>query len=311
MGVFKNLKIGLSYNKIQISELIGEAKMAKYQSGIYYCDTRDTAILFVTLDKTGKKKDLHYNDYFDGEYFEWDSQNSQSLKSPRIQKILTRETDVHLMIRIQDKIKGQTQPFTYCGELSYFEFDELTNNPIHITFQALNFDGNTKNTELKKIYNWKPAQIGGSSSFRKNYNKPVSEERKKDYKKPNKTERNGIVLSRVGQGYYREQLLKKWNYKCAVTGSSLTNILIASHIVPWKNATDEERLNANNGILLSPNYDALFDKGLITFNDDGSIVFSDIISSKELIALGIDKNASIKVNEEMKPFLKKHRNSLS
>lgn len=139
----------------------------------------------------------------------------------------------------------------------------------------------------------------------------MSEERKKDYKKPNKTERNGIVLSRVGQGYYREQLLKKWNYKCAVTGSSLTNILIASHIVPWKNATDEERLNANNGILLSPNYDALFDKGLITFNDDGSIVFSDIISSKELIALGIDKNASIKVNEEMKPFLKKHRNSLS
>lgn len=167
MGVFKNLKIGLSYNKIQISELIGEAKMAKYQSGIYYCDTRDTTILFVTLDKTGKKKDLHYNDYFDGEYFEWDSQNSQSLKSPRIQKILTRETDVHLMIRIQDKIKGQTQPFTYCGELSYFEFDELTNNPIHITFQALNFDGNTKNTELKKFTIGNPLKSEGVVHFEK------------------------------------------------------------------------------------------------------------------------------------------------
>ena len=126
------------------------------------------------------------------------------------------------------------------------------------------------------------------------------------YKKPNTTERKGLVTSRVGQGSYRRELLNKFQNKCAVTGAELKEILIASHIVPWKDSSDEERRDVNNGILLSPNYDALFDKHLISFDDSGSIIISSKI--KNLVnVLGIDLNAKVKVDDEMKNYLTKHR----
>ena len=87
--------------------------------------------------------------------------------------------------------------------------------------------------------------------------------------KSDKTERQGLVISRVGQGYYRQELIKKFNCRCTVTSIDSEEILIASRIVPWRLSTDEERLDVENGILLSPLYDALFDKHLISFNDDG------------------------------------------
>ena len=62
-----------------------------------------------------------------------------------------------------------------------------------------------------------------------------------------------------------------------MTGCNLEEILIASHIVPWKDCTDEERLDVDNGLLLSPNYDALFDKHLISFDEDGKLIGSNTI----------------------------------
>ena len=92
---------------------------------------------------------------------------------------------------------------------------------------------------------------------------------------PNTTERRGLVTSRVGQGPYRKDLLKKFDCKCAVTGCAEVEILIASHIVPWRDSTDEERLDPDNGILLSPIYDALFDKYLIIFQVTGGWSFRE------------------------------------
>lgn len=80
---------------------------------------------------------------------------------------------------------------------------------------------------------------------------------------PNETERTGLVTSRVGQGQYRQDLIRKWGGKCAVTGFDKLELLIASHIVPWKDSTNIERLDVENGILLSPNLDALFDQHLM------------------------------------------------
>ncbi len=81
--------------------------------------------------------------------------------------------------------------------------------------------------------------------------------------KPKITERNGLITSRVGQGAYRLKVLEKWEYKCAVLNIPTSPILIASHIKPWRFSNDEERLDPNNGILLSPNIDALFDINII------------------------------------------------
>ena len=131
----------------------------------------------------------------------------------------------------------------------------------------------------------------------------------KPHLKPNKTERKGLVTSRVGQGFYRQELIKKFDNKCAVTGINLKEILIASHIIPWRHSNDEERLDVENGILLSPLYDALFDKNLISFQDNGDIIISKQIQDTELISL-VDINANIKIAEGMKKYLINHRSQL-
>ena len=131
----------------------------------------------------------------------------------------------------------------------------------------------------------------------------------KSHLKPNKTERKELVTLRVGQGFYRQELIKKFDNKCAVTGINLEEILIASHIIPWRHSNDEERLDIENGILLSPLYDSLFDKNLISFQDNGDIIISKKIQDTKLISL-IDINANIKITEGMKKYLINHRSQL-
>ena len=128
----------------------------------------------------------------------------------------------------------------------------------------------------------------------------------KPHLKPDKTERQGLVISRVGQGYYRQELIKKFNGRCAVTSIDREEILIASHIVPWRLSTDEERIDVDNGILLSPLYDALFDKHLISFKDDGEILIANSIKDDNL-KTNIRLNAKIIVTEGMKKYLSRHR----
>jgi len=129
-------------------------------------------------------------------------------------------------------------------------------------------------------------------------------------KAPNKTERKGLVTSRVGQGEYRQNLLEKWGNKCAITKSEIPQILIASHIKPWADSNDEERHDQNNGILLSPNLDALFDRKLIGFDVDGKIMLSSSISKEQYKILGINENMKLDekhVNQELKKYLEYHR----
>lgn len=113
------------------------------------------------------------------------------------------------------------------------------------------------------------------------------------YKLPNVTERTGLVTSRVGQGLFRKRVIHRWEYQCAVTKFDKLDILIASHIVPWAEATHEERLDIHNGILLSPTYDALFDRHLITFDQKGSIVLSDKIDSSAYQKIGVSGKEKI------------------
>ena len=131
-------------------------------------------------------------------------------------------------------------------------------------------------------------------------------------RKPSLTERTGLVTSRVGQGYYRQEVITKFGRKCAVTGSDLIDILIAGHIVPWRDANESERLEIGNAILLSPLYDALFDRHLISFEDDGKIIFSSQLKNRDdlVTCLRIDQAATIAVTEDMKPYLQRHREKL-
>lgn len=128
---------------------------------------------------------------------------------------------------------------------------------------------------------------------------------------PNETERKGLVTSRVGQGAYRKSILFRWNFRCAVTNYSKKEILIASHIVAWKDATNEERLDVDNGILFSPTYDALFDQHLISFENNGKIILSDSLQKSNYDLIGVTGKEKIQhlANGNV-PYLEKHRENL-
>ena len=126
---------------------------------------------------------------------------------------------------------------------------------------------------------------------------------------PDKTERKGLVTSRVGQGAYRKRIIHRWEYKCAVTGFDKLDVLIASHIVPWADSNDNERLDVHNGLLLSPTYDALFDRHLISFNDNGKIILSDNIEMQAFEKIGVIGKEKIKnFSQYNLTYLDRHRN---
>jgi hypothetical protein len=128
---------------------------------------------------------------------------------------------------------------------------------------------------------------------------------------PNSTERSGLVTSRVGQGAYRKSILHRWEYKCAASGFGDTRVLIASHIVPWKDSTDDQRLDVDNGILLSPDYDALFDRQLISFETSGKIILSSDINLESLKSIGISGKERIRgLSEGNRTYLAQHSNFL-
>ncbi|NQZ50402.1 MAG: HNH endonuclease [Moritella sp.] len=117
-----------------------------------------------------------------------------------------------------------------------------------------------------------------------------------------------IAKARVGQGPFRKDVLKLWKNTCPVTNVDDEKLLIASHIVSWQLSTPEEKVDGYNGLPLSPNADKLFDKGLISFTDNGVMLLGDGIAPKLLEQLGINPMVKISgLKNENYPYLKRHR----
>ncbi len=123
------------------------------------------------------------------------------------------------------------------------------------------------------------------------------------------TVREQVIAARVGQGLYRDQLLAKWDGACAVTGLAEPEFLMASHAKPWRVASNAERLDGDNGLPLIPDLDKLFDKGFISFSDDGMIVLSPSLSQSAQKAMGVDASLHLlkPLNNAQKSYLAFHR----
>jgi hypothetical protein len=123
------------------------------------------------------------------------------------------------------------------------------------------------------------------------------------------TEVERLVRQRVGQDVFREALLDYWGGACAVTGLALPDVLRASHAKPWADCTsDEERLDVFNGFLLAAHLDALFDRGLITFDAGGFLVAAPCLTVEHRASLHLSEVQRLRwVAQEHLPFLKWHR----
>ena len=135
---------------------------------------------------------------------------------------------------------------------------------------------------------------------------PLQEFLRRTRDMPRATEAERLVVQRVGQDIFRDRLIDYWQGRCPLTGIADRALLRASHIKPWKDCeTDDERLDAHNGLLLSALWDAAFDRGLVTFHDDGRPEFSPRLSEAGIAELRWQN--PIRLTEEHCAFLEWHR----
>lgn len=106
--------------------------------------------------------------------------------------------------------------------------------------------------------------------------------------KVEKTEREAMVRQRVGQDLFRKGLMGYWEGRCAISGLAVPELLRASHAKPWKDCSDEERLDVHNGLLLAAHLDAAFDSGLITVLPDGLVAASSKLDTATRALLGVE-----------------------
>lgn len=103
------------------------------------------------------------------------------------------------------------------------------------------------------------------------------------------TTRETLVAARLGQGDFRTQVFRLWDNRCAVTGSVTDRAIRASHIKPWRDSSNAERLDPHNGLPLIASIDALFDTGLISFESSGRLIASSSMNAIERRIFGIDR----------------------
>ena len=126
------------------------------------------------------------------------------------------------------------------------------------------------------------------------------------------TTRKALVQARRGQGLFKQRVSNIEN-ACRITHVDNINHLIASHIKPWRESNDDERLSEGNGLLLTPSIDHLFDRGFITFANDGELIVSPIADSLSLNRMGVITDQEINVgkfNSDQRYFLNYHREEI-
>lgn len=126
------------------------------------------------------------------------------------------------------------------------------------------------------------------------------------------TEREAMIKARVGEGPFRTALIARWG-GCSVTSCSAHDLLIASHIKPWSQCTTLlERLGAANGLLLIPNLDKVFDRGLISFDNKFRILLSPKLRPGDALSFGVHQNLRLtsKAQNDTLQFLEFHRDKV-
>ena len=126
------------------------------------------------------------------------------------------------------------------------------------------------------------------------------------------TEREAVVMARRGQGLFKQRVMAL-ERACRVTGVTNDQHLRASHCKPWRDATNEERLDGENGLLLTPTIDHLFDRGFIGFEGNGDLLISPVAHLESLARIGLSPDRHCNVggfSDGQKHYLEYHRDSI-
>jgi hypothetical protein len=126
------------------------------------------------------------------------------------------------------------------------------------------------------------------------------------------TEREALIVARRGQGLFKQRVMQVES-RCRITGVTNPIHLRASHCKPWRDSSNDERLNGENGLLLTPTMDHLFDRGFISFENSGVVIVSPVAHISSLNRMGVATDRIVNVGtftEGQKQFLDYHRESV-
>src|SRR5690606_37125601 len=126
------------------------------------------------------------------------------------------------------------------------------------------------------------------------------------------TEREAIVLARRGQGLFKKRVMTL-EHACRITGVDREEHLRASHCKPWRDANNEERLDGENCLLLTPSMDHLFDRGFIGFDSNGQTIISPVADRESLARMGLDPRSPPNVgtfSSGQRKYLEFHRDNV-
>lgn len=268
---FDDIEIGRKYTRPELAAKWGYAGYQALARGVVTPARQNLIILFVTrLKQEGVQQ---YNDYLSGDHLHWEGEDGHGTDD-RIERVSASGEAIHLFYR-----EIHHSPFEYKGTLALTSAHRETDKPSRFVFRLTHDQSPLDDIEAhaEELTDLAP------------------------------TEKEAIISARLGQGRFREDLFAIWR-GCAVTNVVSPYLLRASHIKPWRWSTNAERLNPFNGLLLLPHLDHLFDRGLITFDENGAIALSEVLSSIDRTALSLTTSARLRrLPEDTQPFLAYHR----
>lgn len=268
------LQLGRLYTRPQLADLWGYAGFQALARGVVTPRESGCILIFVTREK--QEALTQYRDFLNGDRLHWEGERGHG-NDLRIARAHRNGETIHLFYR-----EVHHTPFRYHGQVLITLFLPRTNEPSQFVFSLVH-------------------DLGADDDV---------DQHRQELAELTETERESIVRARLGQGQFRDALLRHWT-GCAVTGVDRPELLRASHIKPWRYSTNAERLSTFNGLLLLPQYDHLFDRGYITFDDEGRLEPAPAITSIPEAQLGIDFNARLRrLSREHAAFLEYHQDEV-
>lgn len=264
---FSSLIVGKEYDRPTLAKLWGYKSHHGFSKGVFTPAGMNMLVFFVTKEK--QESLTQYEDHIEQDILFWEGEE----KHRTDERIISKKDIIYVFYR-----DIHHSNFIYEGRADLRGYKLFNDRPSKFTFLLIDraVSPHSLVQEIKLTYG-------------------LSE-----------TEKEAIIKSRRGQGAYRTNSIRLWK-NCSVTGFTKSNILIASHIKPWKVSTNNERVDHFNSLLLVPTIDKLFDKGYIGFEPNGKILISEKIATNDLKRIGISTDLRLRqVPEETRNYLQYH-----
>ena len=232
----------------------------------------------------------------------------RELWTERMQAIDLLDSIVFFSVKDQTQIEGP-RGYVNSEDLGYQLIRELSLPLVsYISVLKVSDGGKVPLFYWKLFVDYDALDVQNALVFK--YGRKQQEEEEKGKDKAKKKRRDDeISRARVGQGKYRDELLDECPF-CPITMINDERLLIASHIKPWAVSDDKEKVDPHNGYILSPLYDKLFDRGLISFTEDRKMMVSNFLQPRNVQRMGLVDGKfyqNLPVGTERLKYLEYHR----